>query len=85
MLIPTEYIKDYNNDPVRWVIKAVVLCLLIAMHSVRALVNAGSDVYMVMANHIPAFMYKDHARCDPDNVFRGLMQGYFLLCASISQ
>ena len=35
LLIPAEYIEDYNDDPVRWVIKAVVLRLLIAMHSVR--------------------------------------------------
>ena len=85
MLIPAEYIKDYNNDPVRWVIKAVILHLLIAMHSVRVLVNARSDAYIVTADRILAFMYEDHTRYDLDIVFRGLMQGYFLLHVSISQ
>ena len=85
LLIPAEYIEDYNDDPVRWVIKAVVLRLLIAMHSVRALVNAGSDAYVVTADRIPAFMYEDHTRYDLDNVLRGLMRGYFLLHVSNSQ
>jgi hypothetical protein len=73
MLIPVQYFEEYNADPIWCVHNTFLLHLLIAMHSMRALLNAGDPAYIVTAKNTPAFLYEDPTKYDPNNVFAGLM------------
>ena len=56
--------------------------LLIAWHSVRALINAADPTYKVTAQRLPAFLYEDPNAYDADNILTGFMRGPFLLQVS---
>jgi hypothetical protein len=73
MLIPVQYFEEYNTDPVRCVHNTFLLHLLIAMHSMRVLLNAGDPAYIMTAKNTPAFLYEDATKYNPDDVFAGLM------------
>ena len=56
--------------------------LLVARHSVRALINAADPTYKVTVQRLPAFLYEDPNAYDADNILTGFMRGPFLLQVS---
>jgi hypothetical protein len=83
MLIPIEDLEAYDRDPVGGVPDRISgFQLLIAMCSVRALVNAGDPSYEVTAQLLPTFLYKDPSKYDPNNILAGLLRGPFLVRVS---
>ena len=85
MLIPIEDLEAYDRDPIGGIPDRISsFHLLIAMCSVRALVNAGNPSYEVTAQLLPTFLYEDPSKYDPKNILTGRLHGQFLVRVSNS-
>ncbi|KAH9177216.1 hypothetical protein EDB89DRAFT_1902451 [Lactarius sanguifluus] len=64
MLIPTQHIEEYDKDPLGTRMKVM---------------NSVEEKYNVTADDVPSFLYEDPLNVDPNDIFFGLMKGYFLI------